>query len=269
MPKLLQSTGMGSSWARFWSPFYLLHFLLSAFYPIVRVLHVKQGLRILGPYSWLKTGYELTNWERQAACTLVIMVAWKYLRRHSPDHCFASSVFLIELVGLLLTYLVDMRLFAWYLFLKWLVFALYPQPSWEGADNIERLTPITFKESAQNPGGNAAWVVMFYSTWSSACAQMSPVFAELSRRYGSDRLKFGSLDVGAWPSTAKELKIEVSSISDQLPSIFLFEKGQPQSRFPAENFSGRIYYNKRELVKKFQLDSKAVKPAEKKREKPH
>jgi len=47
-------------------------------------------------------------------------------------------------------------------------------------------------------------VLFFHATWSPPCKAASPVFSALSRKYATDYLKFGKIDVGKYPEAAKE-----------------------------------------------------------------
>ncbi len=59
------------------------------------------------------------------------------------------------------------------------------------------------------------------------------MFAELSLRYATDKLRFARLDVGTWSRTGKALNLDLTSTSSQLPTVALFEHGSEVARVPA------------------------------------
>ena len=51
--------------------------------------------------------------------------------------------------------------------------------------------------------------------WAPACAHLAPVFAELAQTYGGDALRWGVVDVGAWPSLAKQHNILTTCVGGE------------------------------------------------------
>lgn len=62
------------------------------------------------------------------------------------------------------------------------------------------------------------------------CRHAYPLFAELSNRYATDKLHFAKLDVGVWPHIARQLGMDLSAVSSQLPTVVCFEKGEETGR---------------------------------------
>ena len=173
---------------------------------------------------------------------------------------------------------------AWYA-LAWLaVFLLAPQPRLRGAPGVEALTAAGFRELvARNaaPGGGgggedraaapsgppappAAWFLMLESASSADCTAAAPVMAALAAAHGGpgSRLRFGTLDVAAWPAAARLLRVDAGSGSPQLPTWVLFDaKGAEVGRLPRPEASQRYVWKAKELAAKFELAAHAAAPA--------
>ena len=62
---------------------------------------------------------------------------------------------------------------------------------------VELLTPASLRERLKEQReGQAAWLVLLYASWSSACQIFDPSFGELADRYTQpDKLRFGKLEI--------------------------------------------------------------------------
>lgn len=93
-----------------------------------------------------------------------------------------------------------------------------------------------------------------YTTWSPACQRVAPVFADLSRNYGCDKLKFGkgsscynspryneiSVDVGRNQEIAQKFKLRIDSLSQQVPTIALMKDGECVEIRPEVSAKGKL-----------------------------
>ena len=59
-------------------------------------------------------------------------------------------------------------------------------------------------------------MVIFHADWASKCAALTPLFAKLSVKYGSDERRWGRVDLEQHPELADEFSIEVSP-----PNLFV------------------------------------------------
>jgi len=112
---------------------------------------------------------------------------------------------------LLLTWVMDPRVFVWYSVLYVLLFLFVPEPVYDGPSAVENLHPVHFKarvkdaadvkeaKSAQGGGKApetsedhaATWLVMYHAGWASASVHLEPTFAELSNQFGQTPVEPG------------------------------------------------------------------------------
>ncbi|RHZ24831.1 hypothetical protein DYB37_009363 [Aphanomyces astaci] len=70
------------------------------------------------------------------------------------------------------------------------------------------------------------------------------------RTHGTDAVRFGRLDVEAYPDIAKELNIDMNATTTkQLPSLVLFEGGKETKRLPRFDHTGAVLRTKLDLVR--------------------
>merc|ERR1712039_1165471 len=62
--------------------------------------------------------------------------------------------------------------------------------------------------------------------------QLSPIFAELSMKYGGKYLKFGKIDVGKHAGIANKYNISIKPTTKQLPTLLLIRNGKEIARMP-------------------------------------
>ena len=77
-----------------------------------------------------------------------------------------------------------------------------------------------------------SWLIVVTAAWSTKCRHLTPLVANLSMRFGTDRMRFGAIDVARWPQVAKPLSIDTSTTSLSIPSLLLFENGKLVRRLP-------------------------------------
>jgi thiol-disulfide isomerase/thioredoxin len=100
------------------------------------------------------------------------------------------------------------------------------------------------------------YIVELFAPWSPQCLVLEPVFAELSHTYGTDRRRFGKLDISRWPAMAKELKVDLNGVTDQLPTFVSFRNGKEVKRIPIVGESGKVYggqIRRQDLIAVFDL----------------
>jgi len=101
------------------------------------------------------------------------------------------------------------------------------------------------------------WLVEFYTTWHPVCIAVEPVFAELSLKYGCDCLRFAKVDLGRFPSVSKDMNIDTSGSSKQLPTLIFFEDGKEAARIPhvfSDNSVNKGLFRRKDIIKGFALD---------------
>jgi thiol-disulfide isomerase/thioredoxin len=112
-------------------------------------------------------------------------------------------------------------------------------------------------ESVPDDGRSITYIVELFAPWSPQCLVLEPIFAELSQTYGTDRRRFGKLDISRWPAMAKELKVDLNGVTDQLPTFVSFRNGKEVKRIPIVAESGKVYggrIRRQDLVAVFDLE---------------
>ncbi len=148
-------------------------------------------------------------------------------------------------------------LLTYYITLYCIMYLLLPQPEAPSLhEHLEHLTPEGLAEDVKAPGSETTWVVLYYTSYSAPCRQMSWDLADLAARYATDRLKFAVLDVGEYYKTAAKLGIDLTPYNPQLPTVVLYEKGEEVMRMPKKQGSS-IWgsgFKARDVVRSMELD---------------
>merc|ERR1712130_1088895 len=81
-------------------------------------------------------------------------------------------------------------------------------------------------------GGKRNWLIYCYASWADNCIQLSPIFANLSLKYGNKYLKFAKIDVGKHAGIAHKYDISIKPNTKQLPTLLLISNGKEIARMP-------------------------------------
>jgi len=101
------------------------------------------------------------------------------------------------------------------------------------------------------------WLLELYTTWSPACQKVAPVFADLSRDYGCDKLKFGKVDVGRNQEIAKKFNLRIDSVSGQVPTMALMKDGECVEIRPEVSGKGKLtkfHFSAENIIREFHLN---------------
>lgn len=81
---------------------------------------------------------------------------------------------------------------------------------------------------------NSAWLVEVTAGWHTSSTLFAPMFAELSLRFSTEELKFGTIDVAKRGNAeiAASFNVNTGVRSKQLPTYILFENGEEVERLP-------------------------------------
>lgn len=141
--------------------------------------------------------------------------------------------------------------------LWFLHFVFLPQPVYKGPENIQYFRATQLEHEIKRDE-RITWMVCFYAPWSPPCNDFAPVFAEVSNKYsGLNNLKFAKFDCNLFPDVAKKFNVSTSSLSKQLPTVILFEKGQETRRRPFIDSKGSVYkfiFSLDNVIKEFDLN---------------
>lgn len=246
-------------WLRFTELYYLGNALLLLSYAAARFYAV--NVNRMRHSTVLRSEWELLQWEQHAASLWAVVLMVKGWKALSLDMFLADAFLFGKAVVLALTYVLDRRLFAYYLLAMVLLFLVAQQPCYTGPDKIKYFTPGTFKWEVQEEHKGVTWLVECYAPWSPPCVHLEPVFADLSMKYTTPKLKFGKLDLGRWPAAAPELRIDVGGASQQLPTIIMYEAGVEVGRIPhvfADGSYPKGKFRRSDIIRAFDLDGHYV-----------
>lgn len=142
---------------------------------------------------------------------------------------------------------------------------LFPQPLFKGPARLEYLTPASFAEMIEErKDSDVSWLVEFFAPWAPECVFLEPVIAELSLKYTTPTRRFGKIDVSRWPAMASKYNISTTGMSNQLPTLIMFERGKEVGRIPHVDKDGKVAagkFRRHDIITAFMLDGKGEKDA--------
>lgn len=133
-----------------------------------------------------------------------------------------------------------------------------PQPTYSGPDKVIYFRTAFGLDDELQKDKNIVWMVAFYCVWQPSCVNFAPIFSELSAEYELENLRFGKVDIGRFPETAKQYYISDSSMSRQLPTVILFKNGKEVLRRPCADPKGKLqtfFFSKDNVKAAFNLNT--------------
>lgn len=154
----------------------------------------------------------------------------------------------------------DYRLGIYLLVWNLLSYLLLPWPRSDFKGKIEHLSPSSLDRQALNEISKETWLVMFSAPWSKSSLNAQHTFTDLSAEYGSDKFRFGELEISRWPKLATKFHINIESVPCQLPTFMLFKHGKLVKRLPEKEQNWERWSRLRTLlIGYFELDMLAAK----------
>ncbi|KAL4431224.1 hypothetical protein ABPG75_006480 [Micractinium tetrahymenae] len=249
---------------RFLAPYYTASALLIASYAITREWWLQHG-DLKYAHS---TPAEMQQKERYALSLMAFAVCVKLWKADSMDAWLSDVLTYGKSAVLLLVWFMDYRLCIYYALLAAVFYLLFPQPIFKGPAAIEQFTPASFKALVEDaPDPEATWLVEFYAPWSPPCIHLEPVFAELSLKYTTARLRFGKVDAARWPQLAAAHRVQVYGALPHLPTFVEFKGGKEVGRIPhlfEDGTISSIKVRRQDIITAFGLEEvlqDAAKPA--------
>lgn len=244
------------NWGRFLDRYYGINFLIILSYFVLRC--VKSAPDLQRPDDYLG----LTK-EQNILAMLTIGVFTKLKKTATVDEFVARAILFGKTAVVILLWFIDKRIMAWYMIVYAVLFFTLHPPEYEGPADVVHLNPMSFKRKIEDGEGESeAWLVYCYADWCSNCGYFAPMIADLSMRYGSDKLSFGKIDVGRYAEMAERLTIDTGAASTaQLPSLILFKKGQEINRLPQFKSDGQVIktvLDEKGIIAVFELDKKGA-----------
>jgi hypothetical protein len=186
----------------------------------------------------------------------------KHRKIQTLDESVNKTILYLKMLILAILYNYDRRIMVWFVVLFGVLQLCFKQPRYDGPNKIQILSSATFKNLVLNGKPQLSWVIFVTSEWATNAKYYYPTFAELSLRFGTQRLRFASIDIGVWPELAEELSIDTSGMSFQIPSVILYEGRKEVSRLPPINTKGevttKVALDKAGVIKYFELERRMI-----------
>ena len=210
--------------SRFFGAYYISHvFLISLYFGIRPYLTMPRFMTTID--SW-----GLTRETETYIFTCVVLMM-RYRKSASIDS-FLSKIFLYwkaTILGLLA--LVDGKLAFWFAILTAIVSFQFEQDMYDARGEGLTYFDDPLSLSAALSSQAVTWLVAYYTTWSPDSVHIAPVWSELHYKYDNGRtVRLGKMDIGRWPSVAKDCDIGTAAGTDDLPTIILYENGVEKKR---------------------------------------
>ncbi|XP_022085871.1 thioredoxin-related transmembrane protein 2-like [Acanthaster planci] len=250
------------------SAFHLLNGLLSISFLVLRLFRPFCSTLFANADTPCGLDWNETNVLFFLGCILVV----KNRKLPSFREYLAKMFMFGKVANAVLFFYADFRYAILYVVLALVVLIVFPEPIYCGRQNVTYFNSSTLEEELTS-SPRVTWLIEFYTPWSGRCQRFAPVFADLSLSYSHNHLKFGKIDVGRYTDVAKKYKVDVSSLSQQLPTLVLFEGGKETLRKPGRNSKGatvKHHFTKENIISDYNLEtlyqttkSKAQKKADK------
>lgn len=232
---------------RFYGGYYWSHALLCMSYLWTRTRHDPSKSQ----FRRLSSVDELGNYEFQILICIGLIIVLRTLKRRSLDESIATVNYWARCVVITLVFFIDLRLFAWYLLAFGLAWLIFPQPREPFSQHVARCSPLAISEDIAT--SSATWAVLCHTPWSDECTHFVPTWNKLAAQHSSDSVRFAQLDVAHWPRAGKDLKIDTTLISKQLPTVLVIRDAKQQGRLPsaavADSFFKRAHIGHRDVVR--------------------
>ena len=248
--------------SRFLQKYYVLNVLVVASYFLIRIFGARDAIAgLTSAEGWTGLPREV-----EIAVSVFIVSVSRYRNTQTIDHYVNTVLTFAKTTIIVYLYFIDGRIMCWYLIIYFIMFLLLKGPRYNGPQKISTFysindfeNTVTGKKASES---DTMWLVAFVTDWNPDCHFFIPVLAELSLRYTNETLRFGQIDIGKFPELAEVFKIDVSGMSNQLPSFILFENGKEKQRLPPLNKKNEVIktiITKESVIRVFELDTRYLK----------
>jgi hypothetical protein len=125
----------------------------------------------------------------------------------------------------------EKRLMTWAIIAFCVVDFVLPKPKPAAHDDVEELTRHSHDEIVKRAAKGTVWIVFYYKSWSDNCNNLRRTFADVAQTYTIEgKLRFAVVDVSA--ELSERLTINCSGLSNQLPTLILYDGGDEVKRLP-------------------------------------
>ncbi|XP_028037506.1 thioredoxin-related transmembrane protein 2 homolog [Bombyx mandarina] len=217
-------------------PYYWVNILLSLSYVLCK------RTSIICNYIFPESDCELDSRETEILFFLIIVIMLRTRKAGSVTmvNYLSSSFVYTKIANLILWFYADIRYGLPYAAAIILLALLLPEPTYTGPEHVTYFRGPESLEDELKRNKHATWVVCLYAAWHPACVNFAPVFAELSSSYSLDNLRFGKLDVGRYPGSGLQYKVQDGPTSRQLPTVMVMSEGREKMRRPQPDSTGKL-----------------------------
>eukprot|EP01062_Namystynia_karyoxenos_P056354 TRINITY_DN47304_c0_g1_i1.p1 TRINITY_DN47304_c0_g1~~TRINITY_DN47304_c0_g1_i1.p1 ORF type:complete len:328 (+),score=143.02 TRINITY_DN47304_c0_g1_i1:91-984(+) len=265
---LTQGARLQASFLHFLRPYYLLHYVGFIAWFVVRDLLVSDnfGFRSMEEEQWLEelTGDDLSGVSREMqifVCWFVIVFV-RGLKARSITEAVGTALFFGKASVCVAAFIADWYLPAYFLAYWLLLFFVAGEPAFEAPN--KKFTKMDKRALAglweEHPAGSdkaqTYWFINVWASWQKAGAskQFNSTFADLSAEYANTFCRFVKVDAGRpqFQEFIKELQIDNSATSKQVPCLLLFKNGKEVQRLPLDNQGSYLHeYSRAQLEQHF------------------
>lgn len=221
-----------ASESKYFHPYYTLHVGLMGSYLYTRSLF---DMSLLAETDVMSFG--LTR-EQQIFAVAGVFYLTRLPHMTTMERRIGSLFTYFKMVVAAITICIDIKFFIGYVAVFLFLAVFVKQPIFEGAHRIEEfhdpqsyMDQVVFQRHEKKQ--KKQWLIYCYASWADNSIQLSPVFAQLSMKYGNGKyLKFGKIDVGKHRGIANKYDISIKPNTKQLPTVLLITEGKVSARMP-------------------------------------
>jgi hypothetical protein len=220
-----------------WDSYYIANTLLLALYPAIKYTFSLTPRALYVPDDWLN--FFGGDREAQVLSTACLILVARYFKSATWAAFLEYFFMYLKLSFIILLALSSKVATGWYLVAVFVVWVCFRQPEYLGQHNFVEIT--TFAELIETVlSSDDSWVLLCHASWHSDCISTMSLWASMSVKYTTSKLKFARVDVDEVRGVAQKVVIDTSGMSFQLPSLILYDAGKEVSRFPPVDSTGRV-----------------------------
>ena len=259
---------------RFLAPYHLVHATLPLGYLVCRFFVWPEEKLMWLKKSQAFLGVAVFAREIEVLLLLLLVILSRFRRSPTWDHFLVSLALFTKTYIAVMLWNVDTVYLTWYGIVCVILFIVLRAPRYDGPTKVNTLDVSNFQQTvidgprsrhlgsnvgndgganSGSVGGNnnkkrrkgrgkgdeaavsgGAWLVEVTASWHTSSVLFAPMFAELSLRFSTEELSFGTIDVARRGNAeiAESFDIATGARSKQLPSYILFENGKEVLRLP-------------------------------------
>ncbi|KAL5280621.1 TMX2 family protein [Megaselia abdita] len=189
---------------------------------------------------------------------IIVMIRSRKTGSVTMINYLTSSFIYTKVANLILWSIADV-LYGVIFLIAFVVLAMVvPEPTYKGPEHVTYFRNAQSFEEELTRDKRVTWIICFYTAWNPSCVNFASIFSQISSEYHLENLRFGKIDVGRFPESARKYNINDGSLSRQLPTVILFKQAKEVDRRPSYDSKGKItkfYFSYDNLVAGIGLNS--------------